>query len=139
MIISVIILILSSVTLISTIVVLLYSALKWKKSHHFFLACFFICLIFYYLPFLLANTKLLRYVPYILKSGMIFYYMIPGVLILYLKSFLTKSLYLRKEHLMFLVIPFILSLDYLYFHIQNKYTIDEIVKMVEEKNLYLFI
>lgn len=138
MIISVIILVLSSVMLISTIVVLLYSALKWKKSHHFFLACFFICLIFYYLPFLLTNTKLLRYVPYILKSGMIFYYMIPGVLILYLKSFLTKSLYLRKEHLMFLVIPFILFLDYLYFHIQNKYTIDEIVKMVEEKNLYLF-
>ena len=130
--------VLSSVTLISTIVVLIYSALNWKKSHHFFLACFFICLIFYYLPFILSNLKLLRYVPYVLKSGVIFYYMIPGFLILYLKSFLTKSLYLRKKHLLFLIVPFIVFLDYLYFHIQNSSQLDEIVKMIEQKNMYIF-
>ena len=92
-----IILVLSSVTLIPTIVVLFYSALNWKKSHHFFLACLFISVIFYYLPFLLSNAKLLRYVPYILKSGIVFYFMIPGFLNLYLKSFLTKSFYLKKK------------------------------------------
>jgi AraC-like DNA-binding protein len=137
MVLSLIILVLSSVTLISTIVVLIYSALNWKKSHHFFLACFFICLIFYYLPFLLSNLKLLRYVPHVLKSGVIFYYMIPGFLILYLKSFLTKSLYLRKKHLLFLIVPFIVFLDYLYFHIQNSSQLDEIVKMIEQKNMYI--
>lgn len=137
MVLPLIILVLSSVTLISTIVVLFYSALNWKKSHHFFLACFFICLIFYYLPFLLSNIKLLRYVPYVLKSGVIFYYMIPGFLILYLMSFLTKSLYLKKKHLLFLIVPFIVFLDYLYFHIQNSSQLDEIVKMIEQKNMYI--
>lgn len=132
-----IILLESSVTLITTIVVLIYSALNWKKSHHFFLACFFICLIFYYLPFFLSSVKLLRYVPYFLKSGVIFYYMIPGFLILYLQSFLTKSLYLRKKHLLFLIVPFIVFLDYLYFHIQNSSQLDEIVKMIEQKTRYI--
>ena len=80
----------------------------------------------------------MRYVPYVLKSGVIFYYMIPGFLILYLKSFLTKSLYLRKKHLLFLIVPFIVFLDYLYFHIQNSSQLDEIVKMIEQKNTYIF-
>jgi AraC-like DNA-binding protein len=63
--------------------------------------------------------------------------MIPGFLILYLKSFLTKSLYLRKKHLLFLIVPFIVFLDYLYFHIQNSSQLDEIVKMIEQKNMYI--
>lgn len=138
MILPLIIFILSSVTLITAIVILFYSALNWKKSHHLFLACFFICLIFYYLPFILSNLKLLRYVPYILKSGVIFYYMIPGFLILYLNSFLTKSLYLRKKYLLFLIVPFIVFLDYLYFHIKNSSQLDEIIKIIEQKNTFIF-
>jgi AraC-like DNA-binding protein len=132
-----IILVLSSVTVIPTIVVLFYSALNWKKSHHFFLACFFISLIFYYLPFILSNAKILRHVPYILKIGIVFYFMIPAFIYLYLKSFLTKSLYLNKKHLLFLIVPFIALLDYVYFHIQNSSQIDEIVKMIESNNIYI--
>ena len=138
MVLPVIILVLSSVTLIPTIVVLFYSALNWKKSHHFFLACFFISLIFYYQPFLISNAKLLRHIPYILKSGIVFYFMIPGFLYLYLKSFLTKTFYLKKKHLLFLIAPFISLLDYLYFHIQNSYQLDEIVKVVENNNVYIY-
>ena len=133
-----IILVLSSVTLIPTIVVLFYSALNWKKSHHFFLACLFISVIFYYLPFLLSNAKLLRHVPYILKSGIVFYFMIPGFLNLYLKSFLTKSFYLKKKHVLLLIGPFIAFLDYIYFHIQNGSQLDEIVKMIESNNVYIY-
>ena len=138
MILPIIILVLSSVTLIPTIVVLFYSAFNWKKSHHFFLACLFISIILYYLPFLLSNAKLLQHVPYILKSGIIFYFMIPAFIYLYLKSFLTKSLYLKKKHLLFLIVPFIAFLDYLYFHIQNSSQLDEIVKMIESNNIYIF-
>ncbi len=133
-----IILLLSSITVIPTIVVLFYSALNWKKSHHFFLACFFISLIFYYIPFILSNAKILRYVPYILKTGIVFYFMSPAFIYLYLKSFLTKSLYLNKKHLLFLIVPFIAFLDYVYFHIQNSSQIDEIVKMIESNNIYIF-
>ena len=133
-----IILLLSSITVIPTIVVLFYSALNWKKSHHFFLACFFISLIFYYVPFILSNAKILRYVPYILKTGIVFYFMTPAFIYLYLKSFLTKSLYLNKKHLLFLIVPFIAFLDYVYFHIQNSSQIDEIVKMIESNNIYIF-
>ena len=133
-----IILLLSSITVIPTIVVLFYSALNWKKSHHFFLACFFISLIFYYIPFILSNAKILRYVPYIMKTGIVFYFMTPAFIYLYLKSFLTKSLYLNKKHLLFLIVPFIAFLDYVYFHIQNSSQIDEIVKMIESNNIYIF-
>lgn len=133
-----IILVLSSITVIPTIVVLFYSALNWKKSHHFFLACFIISLIFYYIPFILSNAKILRYVPYILKTGIVFYFMIPAFIYLYLKSFLTKSLYLNKKHLLFLIVPFIAFLDYVYFHIQNSSQIDEIVKMIESNNIYIY-
>lgn len=80
----------------------------------------------------------MRYVPYILKSGVIFYYMIPGFLILYLNSFLTKSLYLRKKYLLFLIVPFIVFLDYLYFHIKNSSQLDEIIKIIEQKNTFIF-
>ena len=133
-----IILLLSSITVIPTIVVLFYSALNWKKSHHFFLACFFISLIFYYVPFILSNAKILRYVPYILKTGIVFYFMIPAFIYLYLKSFLTKSFYLNKKHVLLLIVPFIAFLDYVYFHIQNSSQIDEIVKMIESNNIYIF-
>ena len=133
-----IILLLSSITVIPTIVVLFYSALNWKKSHHFFLACFFISLIFYYIPFILSNAKILRYVPYILKTGIVFYFMSPAFIYLYLKSFLTKSLYLNKKHLLLLIVPFIAFLDYVYFLIQNSSQIDEIVKMIESNNIYIF-
>ena len=133
-----IILLLSSITVIPTIVVLFYSALNWKKSHHFFLACLFISLIFYYVPFILSNAKILRYVPYILKIGIVFYFMIPAFIYLYLKSFLTKSLYLNKKHLLFLIVPFIALLDYVYFHIQNSTQLDEIVKMIESNNVYIY-
>jgi len=80
----------------------------------------------------------LQHVPYVLKSGIIFYFMIPVFIYLYIKSFLTKSLYLKKKHLLFLIIPFIAFLDYLYFHIQNSSQLDEIVKMIESNNIYLF-
>ena len=138
MVLPVIILVLSTVTVIPTIVVLFYSALNWKKSHHFFLACLLISIILYYLPFILSNVKLLQHVPYNLKSGIIFYFMIPVFIYLYLKSFLTKSLYLKKKHLLFLIVPFIAFLDYLYFHIQNSYHLDEIVKMIESNSLYIY-
>lgn len=138
MVLPLIILILSTVTVIPTIVVLFYSALNWKKSHHFFLAWIFISLIFYYLPFILSNAKILQHVPYVLKSGIVFYFMIPAFIYLYLKSFLTKSLYLKKKHLLFLIVPFIAFLDYLYFHIQNSSQLDEIVKMIESNNIYIF-
>lgn len=138
MVLPIIILILSSVTLIPTIVVLFYSAFNWKKSHHFFLACLFISIILYYLPFLLSNAKLLRHVPYLLRSGIIFYFMIPGFLSLYLKSFLTKSFYIKKKHLLYLIAPFIAFLDYLFFHIQNSSQLDEIVKMIERNNIYIY-
>ena len=97
MVLPIIILVLSTVTVIPTIVVLFYSAFSWKKSHHFFLACLLISIILYYLPFILSNVKLLQHVPYILKSGIIFYFMIPVFFYLNLKSFLTKSLYLKKK------------------------------------------
>ena len=64
--------------------------------------------------------------------------MIPGFLYLYLKSFLTKTFYLKKKHLLFLIAPFISLLDYLYFHIQNSYQLDEIVKVVENNNVYIY-
>lgn len=132
------ILVFSSFTLIPTIIVLIYSAINWKKSHHFFLAGFFISIIFYYLPFLLSNAKLLRYLPYILKSGIIFYFMIPGFLNLYLKSFLTRSFYLRKKHLIYLIGPFIAFLDYLVFHIQNNSRIDELTQLIENDSMYIY-
>ena len=138
MVLPIIILVLSTVTVIPTIVVLFYSAFSWKKSHHFFLACFLISFILYYLPFILSNVKLLQHVPYILKSGIIFYFMIPVFIYLNLKSFLTKSFYLKKKHLLFLIVPFIAFLDYLYFHIQNSYHLDEIVKMIESNTLYIY-
>ena len=132
------ILVFSSFTLIPAIIVLIYSAINWKKSHHFFLAGFFISIIFYYLPFLLSNAKLLRYLPYILKSGIIFYFMIPGFLNLYLKSFLTRSFYLRKKHLIYLIGPFIAFLDYLVFHIQNNSRIDELTQLIENNSMYIY-
>jgi|GEM_PF-1220267 len=132
------ILVFSSFTLIPTIIVLIYSAINWKKSHHFFLAGFFISIIFYYLPFLLSNAKLLRYLPYILKSGIIFYFMIPGFLNLYLKSFLTRSFYLRKKHLIYLIGPLIAFLDYLVFHIQNNSRIDELTQLIENNSMYIY-
>ena len=138
MVLPIIILVLSTVTVIPTIVVLFYSAFSWKKSHHFFLACLLISIILYYLPFILSNVKLLQHVPYILKSGIIFYFMIPVFIYLNLKSFLTKSFYLKKKHLLFLIVPFIAFLDYLYFHIQNSYQLDEIVKMIESNTLYIY-
>ena len=138
MVLPIIILVLSTVTVIPTIVVLFYSSLNWKKSHHFFLACLFISIILYYLPFLLSNAKLLQHVPYILKSGIIFYFMTPGFLNLYLKSFLTKSFYLKKKHLLYLIAPFIAFLDYLFFHIQNSSQLDEIVKMIESNSIYIY-
>jgi AraC-like DNA-binding protein len=138
MILPVLVLILSSATLVPTIIVLFYSALNWKKSHHFFLACLLISIILYYLPFLLSNAKLLKHVPYILKSGIIFYFMIPGFLSLYIKSFLTKSFYIKKKHLLFFIAPFIAFLDYLFFHIQNSSQLDEIVKMIESNNIYIY-
>lgn len=64
--------------------------------------------------------------------------MIPGFLILYLNSFLTKSLYLRKKYLLFLIVPFIVFLDYLYFHIKNSSQLDEIIKIIEQKNTFIF-
>jgi len=132
------ILVFSSFTLIPAIIVLIYSAINWKKSHHFFLAGFFISIIFYYLPFLLSNAKLLRYLPYILKSGIIFYFMIPGFLNLYLKSFLTRSFYLRKKHLIYLIGPLIAFLDYLVFHIQNNSRIDELTQLIENNSMYIY-
>ena len=138
MVLPIIILVMSTVTVIPTIVVLFYSAFNWKKSHHFFLACLFISIILYYLPFLLSNAKLLQHVPYILKSGIIFYFMTPGFLNLYLKSFLTKSFYLKKKHLLYLIAPFIAFLDYLFFHIQNSSQLDEIVKMIESNSIYIY-
>ncbi len=80
----------------------------------------------------------MRYVPYILKTGIVFYFMTPAFIYLYLKSFLTKSLYLNKKHLLFLIVPFIAFLDYVYFHIQNSSQIDEIVKMIESNTIYIF-
>ena len=138
MVMPIIILVLSTVTVIPTIVVLFYSAFNWKKSHHFFLACLFISIILYYLPFLLSNAKLLQHVPYILKSGIIFYFMTPGFFNLYLISFLTKSFYLKKKHLLYLIAPFIAFLDYLIFHIQNSSQLDEIVKMIESNSIYIY-
>lgn len=138
MVLPVIVLILSSITLIPTIVVLFYSAINWKKTHHFFLASFFISLIFYYLPFLLSNAKLLRYVPYLLKSGIAFYFMIPGFLTLYIKSFISKSFQFKKKYLLFLIGPFIAFLDYLYFHYINHSQLDEVVNMIENNNIYIY-
>jgi len=130
------ILVFSFFTLIPTIIVIIYSAINWKKPHHFFLAGLFISIIFYYLPFLLSNAKLLRYLPYTFKSGIIFYFMIPGFLNLYLKSFLTRSFYLRKKHLIYLIGPFIAFLDYLVFHIQNNSRIDELTQLIENNSMY---
>jgi AraC-like DNA-binding protein len=64
--------------------------------------------------------------------------MIPGFLNLYLKSFLTKSFYLKKKHVLLLIGPFIAFLDYVYFHIQNSSQLDEIVKMIESNNVYIY-
>ena len=134
----VLVLILSSVTLIPTIIVLFYSAITWKKTHHYFLAGLLISTIFYYLPFFLSNAKLLHYAPYMLKFGVIFYLTIPALLTLYVKTFLTKSFQFKEKYLLFLIGPFIAFLDYLYFHIQNYEQLDEIVNMIEKKNIYIF-
>lgn len=134
----VLVLILSSVTLIPTIIVLFYSAITWKKTHHYFLAGLLISTIFYYLPFFLSNAKLLHYAPYMLKFGVIFYLTIPALLTLYVKTFLTKSFQFKEKYLLFLIGPFIAFLDYLYFHIQNYAQLDEIVNMIEKKNIYIF-
>jgi len=134
----VLVLILSSVTLIPTIIVLFYSAITWKKTHHYFLAGLLISTIFYYLPFFLSNAKLLHYAPYMLKFGVIFYLTIPALLTLYVKTFLTKSFQFKKKYLLFLIGPFIAFLDYLYFHIQNYAQLDEIVNLIEKKNIYIF-
>jgi len=64
--------------------------------------------------------------------------MISGFLNLYLKSFLTKSFYLKKKHVLLLIGPFIAFLDYIYFHIKNASQLDEIVKMIESNNVYIF-
>jgi AraC-like DNA-binding protein len=64
--------------------------------------------------------------------------MIPGFLNLYLISFLTKSFYLKKKHLLYLIAPFIAFLDYLIFHIQNSSQLDEIVKMIESNSIYIY-
>jgi AraC-like DNA-binding protein len=64
--------------------------------------------------------------------------MTPGFLNLYLKSFLTKSFYLKKKHLLYLIAPFIAFLDYLFFHIQNSSQLDEIVKMIESNSIYIY-
>lgn len=134
----VLVLILSSVTLIPTIIVLFYSAITWKKTHHYFLAGLLISTIFYYLPFFLSNAKLLHYAPYMLKFGVIFYLTIPALLTLYVKTFLTKSFQFKEKYLLFLIGPFIAFLDYLYFHIQNYAQLDEIVNLIEKKNIYIF-
>lgn len=138
MLLPVIILIFSSFTLLSAIVVLLYSAISWKRTHHFFLASFFVSVILYYLPFLLSNTKTLHHVPHTLKSGIVFYFMIPAFIILYIKSFFTKSFYFKKKYLLFIIAPLIAFLDYLFFHVQNYDQLDDIASMVEKKNLYIF-
>jgi len=135
---AVIILILSSISLIPTIIVLFNSAITWKKKHHFFLASFFISVILYYLPFLLSYSKTLRYVPYFLKSGIIFNFMNPGLLLLYFKFLFTKSFHLKKIHLLYLIAPFIALLDYLYFHIKNNAQLDDLIKMVENNSISLF-
>jgi AraC-like DNA-binding protein len=134
----VIVLILSSVTLVPTIIVLFYSAITYKKTHQYLLAGLLISTIFYYLPFFLSNAKLLHYVPYMLKFGVIFYLTMPALLTLYIKSFITKSFQFKKKYLFFLIGPFIAFLDYLYFHIQNYAQLDEIVNMIEKKNIYIF-
>jgi AraC-like DNA-binding protein len=134
----IIVLILSSVTLVPTIIVLFYSAITYKKTHQYLLAGLLISTIFYYLPFFLSNAKLLHYAPYMLKLGIIFYLMMPALLTLYVKSFLTKSFQFKKKYLFLLIGPFIAFLDYLYFHIQNYAQLDEIVNMIENKNIYIF-
>ena len=138
MVLPIIVLILSSITLIPTIVVLFYSAINWKKTHHFFLASFFLSVIFYLLPFILSTAKLLRYVPYLLKSGIIFYLLIPGILTLYVNSFIEKSFHFKKKYLLFLIVPFLAFLDYLFFHIQNYEQLDEIVNLIEKNSANLF-
>jgi len=134
----VIVLVLSSVTLVPAIIVIFYSAITYKKTHHYLLAGLLISTIIYYLPFFLSNAKLLHYAPYMLKLGVIFYLMVPALLSLYVKSFLTKSFQFKKKYLFFLIGPFIAFLDYLYFHIQNYAQLDEIVNMIEKKNIYIF-
>jgi AraC-like DNA-binding protein len=64
--------------------------------------------------------------------------MTPGFFNLYLISFLTKSFYLKKKHLLYLIAPFIAFLDYLFFHIQNSSQLDEIVKMIESNSIYIY-
>ncbi|MFZ4377958.1 MAG: helix-turn-helix domain-containing protein [Saprospiraceae bacterium] len=64
--------------------------------------------------------------------------MIPVFIYLNLKSFLTKSFYLKKKHLLYLIAPFIAFLDYLFFHIQNSSQLDEIVKMIESNSIYIY-
>jgi AraC-like DNA-binding protein len=73
-----------------------------------------------------------------LKFGVIFYLTIPALLTLYVKTFLTKSFQFKKKYLLFLIGPFIAFLDYLYFHIQNYAQLDEIVNLIEKKNIYIF-
>jgi hypothetical protein len=138
MILPIIILVFSSITLIPTIIVLFYSAIKWKKPHHFFLAGFFISIIFYYLPFLLSNVRLLQYVPYMLKTGIIFYFMIPGFLYFYLRTYLTKSIYFSNKYLIYLIAPFVAFLDYLVFHIRNNFRINELTQLIENNSLILY-
>lgn len=135
---AVLILILSSISFIPTIIVLFNSAINWKKKHHFFLASFCISVILYYLPFLLSYSKTLRYVPYFLKSGIIFHFMNPALLLLYIKFLFTKSFQLKKIHLLYLIAPFIAFLDYLYFHFKNNAQLDDVIKMVENNSISLF-
>lgn len=135
---AVLILILSSISFIPTIIVLFNSAINWKKKHHFFLASFCISAILYYLPFLLSYSKTLRYVPYFLKSGIIFHFMNPSLLLLYFKFLFIKSFKLKKIHLLFLIAPFIAFLDYLYFHFKNNAQLDDLIKMVENNSISLF-
>lgn len=135
---AVLILILSSISFIPAIIVLFNSAINWKKKHHFFLASFCISVILYYLPFLLSYSKTLRYVPYFLKSGIIFHFMNPALLLLYIKFLLIKSFQLKKIHLLYLIAPFIAFLDYLYFHFKNNAQLDDVIRMVENNSISLF-
>lgn len=138
MLLPVILLIFSSFTLLSAIIVLLYSAISWKRTHHFYLAGFFVSIVLYYFPFILSITKLLHHVPHTLKSGIVFYFMIPAFLSLYIKSFFTTSFYFKKKYLLFLVLPFIAFLDYLFFHVMNNNQLADIANMAEKNNLSLY-
>jgi len=64
--------------------------------------------------------------------------LIPGILTLYVNSFIEKSFHFKKKYLLFLIVPFLAFLDYLFFHIQNYEQLDEIVNLIEKNSANLF-